>query len=74
MFLDHIPDLITYFIDFFYENLFKIYRTAINRSENKTSKNMLPSVNNDGTPKHDECMTSHARKRWALQARMKCEL
>ena len=27
---------------------------------------MLQSVNNDGSPKHDKCMASHARKIWAL--------
>ena len=46
--------------------LFKIYRTAIIESKYGPEK-MLPSVNDDGTPKHETCMASHARKIWALQ-------
>ena len=37
---------------------------------------MLQSVNNDGSPKHDKCMASHARKIWALPTKivMKSEM
>ena len=61
--------LIDYIIWFDFVFFFQFQTSQNLQNSNIKSKisKMLPSVNDDGTPKHDKCMASHARKLWALK-------